>query len=457
MAISEQYQVRTDALFLDELPAGSKLYFYHGSVVIACGTSTSSRALYVIHQNGNIQRYGCNVNLIKPGKTKFINNIDKPLEGCIENPTAAQSRIELLPTLFPSINESILSMINALSIDIAIELATTLEIHPLIRAGNYPIQYIAILLWQDNGEAILDTIENQSGHITTTHLCDALGIPNLTGSMKQFIRMVKPCHFMSSKAYLSLIQTVLQQWQRYKAVFCNSREISMLSVEVNAICKLLDAYPVLFEAKWFCVKQLRLTRALPSEELIQRVYNFYVDERKARNKPVPASASSIQLFLTRYIRSFTQLWDLYDQAENEFTENADDWLIDTYPDDYTFRQLPDFEDNQSFSLIRTAGQLRATAKKLHNCAAGYLHEAAMGTLLFFAYEYAPGQSLYCHRPDDPDHPVSGLLALRREELRQWHKKDMEWSQLVEEFAGYRNRELGEHAWNDLYGLLHCEF
>jgi hypothetical protein len=50
-----------------------------------------------------------------------------------------------------------------------------------------------------------------------------------------------------------------------------------------------------------------------------------------------------------------------------------------------------------------------------------------------------------------------MLALRRVALSKWNTKDMEWSQLVEEFSGYKNRELGEHAWRDLHGLLHCEF
>ena len=81
----------------------------------------------------------------------------------------------------------------------------------------------------------------------------------------------------------------------------------------------------------------------------------------------------------------------------------------------------------------------------------------MGTLLFFAYEYAPEQSPYYCSPDDPDHAISGLLALRRQELNDWKETDMNWSQLVEEFTGYRNEELGEHAWRDLESFLYDEF
>ena len=63
---------------------------------------------------------------------------------------------------FPSLCENLQSTFSCIGIGIAIELTACLESHPRIHARHYPIHYIALLLWQDDGEAMLDAIAQET-------------------------------------------------------------------------------------------------------------------------------------------------------------------------------------------------------------------------------------------------------------------------------------------------------
>jgi hypothetical protein len=190
------------------------------------------------------------------------------------------------------------------------------------------------------------------------------------------------------------------------------------------------------------------------ERWIPIAYDFYRDNIKVHGKPLPEESSTLDRFLTRYISSSRQLHKLIRKADEHLTVRGEHWLEETYPDDYHFDHLPAIADSSRFRMLRTAGQLREMASKLRNCAAGYLHEATTGSVIFFAYEYSPDNNQH-PLPHDPDHPVDGLLALRRDLLDHWLQTHTapDWAviqqKLIVEFKGFRNTELGQHAWDDL--------
>ena len=451
--------ISNDALLIDELPAGSKLYYRKdGSVVIAGGADAATRRFYAIRPQRNIKHPSCLVQRMTAGSTNLV---DIEPVGGMTYTTSDHDCISLLPTLFPALDEATWLQCHGMEDDMAWELAACLESHPRIHAGHYPIQYVALLLWQDDGGAMLDAIEQDGGHITTEHLCRVLGVTKLTRSMKQFIRMVKPD--FCKQTYSNLIRFVLQQWEHYRPVFQGCCGITLDTVDLNYICDSLNLYPALATTSWFRVTFFHEFGTYYTwPEWIQRAYDFYLDDRKTRGKAVPASASSIETFLTQYIRSHNQLDNLITHAEEEFTQYGDQWLAETYPDEFQFEVPPFIADSELFRKLRTAGELREMAKKLRNCAAGCLHEAARGTLVFFAYEYTPDARLGGPMQDDPDHAVTGLLALRRQPLDHWLQTQTppDWSlirqKLVLEFKGHRNAELGAHAWRDLESFLYWQ-
>lgn len=446
-----------DALLIDELPAGSKLYYRSdGAVVILGETNTGFRQLYTIRPQRNLKDRSC---LVQKWSNDQYQMVNSEIEGGTRSIPEEDNAIIILQAAFPSLNDPILDQLDGMEDDIAWELAAFLEDHPRIHAAGYPINYLALLLWQENGKEILNDIENTDGKITTAHLCEALGVTHLTYSMKQFIRLFKP--LLCKQTHIKLVRSVLQQWHIYKPVFCRSKNGVLDTWEVYEICECLDLYPTLAKAKWFHLGHNGIENAkwLSFPEEIQTTYNFYGDTLAEKGKPIPSDANSLDRFLTRYIRSSKQFGKLFRQAQEQLTERGENWLEENYPDDYQFENLPPIvTDGSRFRMLRTAGQLREMAKKLRNCAAGYLHEAATGKAIFFAYEYSPENNLH-PLPQHPDHPVDGLLALRRDRLDEWQQTGTapDWSviqqKLVVEFKGFRNAELGQHAWDDLESFM----
>jgi hypothetical protein len=366
--------------------------------------------------------------------------------------------VAILHALFPSLNDSTLEQLDGMEDDMAWELAACLEDHPRIHAAGYPINYLALLLWQENGRKILDEIENSDGKIKTEHLCQALGVTRMTHSMKRFIRMFKP--LLCKQTHIKLARSVMQHWDIFNSIYCMTKHRILDTWQVHEIHECVDLYPALANAKWFHLGHIGIENSqwLSFPEEIQTTYNFYRDNLAEKGKPLPADASNLDRFLTHYIRSSKQFDRLFRQAQEQLTERGENWLEDNYPDDYLFDNLPPIEKSERFRMLRTAGQLREMAKKLRNCAAGYLHEAATGSVIFFAYEYLPENNLHPF-PQDPEHPVDGLLALRRDRLDHWLQTGAapDWEviqqKLVVEFKGFRNAELGQHAWDDLESLF----
>lgn len=439
-----------DCVQIEELPAGCKLYYRaDGSVVIAGGATDTSRILYAIKPQRNLRDRSCQVQRMAPDTTMLENAA--PIGG-INGLDSNSEYVSLLPTLFPTLDDVTLTALGRMMDDMAWEIADCLSRFSTIRARHYPLQYIALLLWSDEGPATLDNINRRDGNITTEHLCAALGVPTLTHAMKKLILAIQLD--VCKVTFVQSIHRVLQGWETWGHVFAGIKELTLDSFELGAIIDACEQYPALLKARWFRVVALHHSDCLSYDwvDWLQRAHG-YVIERNAN------SLMTIDEFLCCYIRNCKQLKKLIRIAEIEFTEHSDEWLLETYGDNHTFHNLPAEVDTQNFRRLRTAGELRTVAKSLNNCAAGYLHEAVSGYTVFFAYKYDPNDYPWGPLHDDLLHEETGLLALRGPILKQWFTTgdSPDWQtmrrQLIMEFRGERNTEMSNAAWLHLENFL----
>lgn len=439
-----------DCVQIEELPAGCKLYYRaDGSVVIAGGATDTSRTFYAITPQRNLRDRTCLVQRMVPDTTLLENAA--PVGGINWLDRNAEY-VSLLPTIFPLLDDVTLNALGRMMDDMAWEIADCLSRFSNIQARHYPLQYIALMLWSDDGPATLDIIERLGGNITTEHLCTALGIPKLTNAMKQLILATQ--FDICKVTFLQSLRRVLQGWETYGHIFSGIKNLTIDTFELGAIVDACEQYPALLKARWFRVVALKHNDCLSYDwaDWLQRAHG-YVLERHAN------PLMTVDEFICSYIRNCKQLKKLIRIAEIEFTEHSDEWLQETYEDNHALHSLPAEVECQNFRRLQTAGELRTVAKSLNNCAAGYLHEAVSGYTVFFAYKYDPNDYPWGPLFDDLPHEETGLLALRAPLLKQWFTcgEAPDWQtmrqRLIMEFKGERNTEMSNAAWRHLEDFL----